>query len=812
MRLLRCPSFDRLRMIRSGTPRNDVLHQFVIYVSLILLLCVFMVMLPINVVAQTTSPTPSPAYAIIINQIRGESCCSPGNLENTRTQLDNAVRYELPTTFVLRYDALTDPRYAELILSYQRLHPALIQTGVMVEIVPDLIADTNARQCERDSSSISSLGMTEESGSPIESGMTRQGDSGLEGQRTISAAQMSEESVLRQAQDDTVPDEFLREEIGCCPENTTEISKEGDSSSTNSLGMTEQKDNADTTICDIPYKGTEETWFQAQNAFTIGYPIESRKQIIDTLLAQYQNIFGTYPKVSSAWMIDTDSVNHLHDRYGVVTHQITREQWGTDSYTLYGGPPHYPFPASRNWIMMPDYEQAQAVTIVRQTVTDPLYNYGDTSSLYTSQPNDYMRGGRGIEYFKTLIDNAIHQQSVGFGNIGLENSMDAEYQTEYAGQLAYIAKLRDEDKLLVVFPDAVGPIFQNDTITTYTRTEGRRQAVWITSPQYRARIIRNGTEVSLTDFRVYSPDLKDPYATRVAKHEGYWVVPFLLDGSRWYERKNITVLPHAFVPIQNDFFTNPTRLEFTKQVVDAPLRMVHSAEGVILNDSNGSHLTTFRVAGFSIPFPIKPASFTPQDFPIQVNEEGMKWMTEGKESWSLNKLIEACGASCKDKTTLQVNIQPKTFSRALDVLYPYLLPESVGRDLSHEYTRVSVNNTFAVAGRNPVRLVLEPHDAMNFPIILDAEAEITVDPDDTAVTRLGKLVSSQQQYVDLDRSDAQKVSVTVKMNQRGKSFLVTKTVYFAPNCKNDWGYCVVHPIQGTWYILTKLTDWWSGRK
>ena len=39
-------------------------------------------------------------------------------------------------------------------------------------------------------------------------------EEGLEGQRAISAAKMSEEP-----DNDIVPDEFLREEIGRCPEN-----------------------------------------------------------------------------------------------------------------------------------------------------------------------------------------------------------------------------------------------------------------------------------------------------------------------------------------------------------------------------------------------------------------------------------------------------------------------------------------------------------------------------------------------------------------------------------------------------------------
>ncbi len=511
-------------------------------------------------------------------------------------------------------------------------------------------------------------------------------------------------------------------------------------------------------------------------------------------------------------MIDTSSVNYLHDRYGLQVHQLTREQWGTDSYTLYGGPPHYPYPASRNWVMMPDYTEVQPVTIVRQTVTDPLYNYGDTSSTHTSQPNDYMRANRDIEYFKTLIDNAIRQPSTGFANIGLENSMDALYQDEYADQLAHIAKLRDEQKLSVIFPDGLGPVFQKSAITSYARTDGEKQAIWITTPQYRARIIRNKKEVSITDLRVYSKDLKDPYSSRVAKHEGYWVAPFLLDASRWYEKKAITSYSHAFIPIQNDFSSNPSRVEFTGKITDTALRISQTPQEIVVREGSGSHLTTFGVATYTTYTPIKTVFFTPRDFPIQMKDGGLRWMTEGSKSWSMNKLVEICGASCGDKTIFGMEIQPQMFDRTLNVLYPYLLPESVGRYLSAQYTRVSVNNTFAIAGRNPVRLVLEPHDAMNFPIILDAEAEVSVTPDDTAVTRLGKLISSQHQYIDLDRSDPRQVDVTVKMTQRGKEYVVRNTVYFAPNCKKDLKYCLTHPLHGIWYLLTQVSDRLAGRK
>lgn len=695
--------------------------------------------------AQTVTPTPTHAFAVIINQVRGESCCSPGNLDNTRAQLDNAVRLKLPTTFVLRYDALTDPQYTDLFRSYKRLHPDLIQIGVMAEIIPSLISDTNAKKCNA-----------------------------LDGHCSIFSRKNSSDTEANQDSSD-----IFTPKVEQCP--------------------------IDDTACSIEYMGTAETWFQAQNAFTIGYPIPERRLILDTLLTQYQNVFGTYPTVSSAWMIDTDSANYLHDKYGVLTHQITREQWGTDSYTLYGGPPHYPYPASRNWLMIPDFDENHAVTIVRQTVTDPLYNYGDTSSSYTSQPNDYMRGGRGIEYFKTLIDNAIRQKSTGFANIGLENSMGEQYQNEFALQLEYIAKLRNENILRVIFADAVGPHFQNEKVTSYARSEGKREAVWVTTPSYRIRIIHNNNEVAITDLRLYSKDLKDPYSTRVAKHEGYWVTPFLVDGSRWYAWKGIETYPHKFIPIMMDLFDNPTGIVIAKNAGALSVSTIN--DSISINDDENQNFADFYTDYFNLPNNLALNQALPNQFPVTpTSAGGLAWNLNGKSGWKIQKTN--CSRLCK----YTIAISTTLFSDAVSQQYPYLYPESVGRQLSEKYTRVSVNNAFALAGRNPVRLVLEPHDAMNFPIILDQEAEITVDPDDTVVTRLGKLVSSQQQYVDLDRGDPHKVDVTVTMNQGGKYFSSSSTVYFAPNCKKGWRYCVAHPVQGVWYVLTKITDQLSGRR
>jgi hypothetical protein len=273
--------------------------------------------------------------------------------------------------------------------------------------------------------------------------------------------------------------------------------------------------------------------------------------------------------------------------------------------------------------------------------------------------------------------------------------------------------------------------------------------------------------------------------------------------------------PHKFIPVMIDFFVDSNRIVIAKNITDLSFNTLgilgsspRMTGSVYLNDNEGQNIADFGADTIHLLPDIAYYGKIPSSFPIvNIDKTSWKWMLDGKIAWSLQQ------SGCRGRMcNYVIAVDASRFSPAIDEQYPYLYPESVGRTLSDTYTRVSVNNTFALAGRNPVRLVLEPHDAMNFPIILDKEAEITVEPDDTAVTRLGKLVSSQQQYVDLDRSDSHKVSVNVTMNQRGKLFSVSKTVYFAPNCKKDWGYCVVHPVQGAWYVITKITDWWSGRK
>lgn len=249
--------------------------------------CVFLLSLffPFQVHAQTQS------QVVILNQVRGNECCEQGSRDAVQTQLQAVQQHQLPATFVLRYDALQDKAYTNIL----QLSPTL-DIGVFFEITPRLAADAG-----------------------------------------------------------------------------------------------------------VEYRGTQEQWYLARHAYLVGYSLEERKKIINTLMRLFYQVYGVYPKTTAAWMIDAWSLQYLVEKYGVVAHEITRDQWGTDSYTLYGGPMGMMYSPSKRWAMIPaQNSQALPIKIFRQTLPDPLWNYGDTTSSTTSQPNDYALAGKDISYFKNL--------------------------------------------------------------------------------------------------------------------------------------------------------------------------------------------------------------------------------------------------------------------------------------------------------------------------------------------------------------------------------------------------------------------------
>ncbi len=334
----------------------------------------------------------------------------------------------------------------------------------------------------------------------------------------------------------------------------------------------------------VVYLANNDNWYEAQFAYLIGYTQEDREKLIDAYMDQFFNIFKFYPQTSTAWMIDNFSLQLLKSKYGITTHQITREQLGIDSYTLYGGPAHYPYYPSKNWAMIPNQgEQNENMPIiVRQTITDPVLNYGDQTSSHTSQPNDYKLQQADLNYFKHLFLQA-HNNNLGqdtFALIGLENSMPLEIQQEFFKQLAFVANWQKENKdnhLLQTknFAEIFKSTNQkNQDLSVYggQKKDAANERAWfIDTPFYRLRLRLSDGELFISDLRIYDENWLDPYADKKANKLGFWIVPFIIDGSRYFYKdtsNNFDNLANDTLLNRANKFLEPSRLILAKKITD----------------------------------------------------------------------------------------------------------------------------------------------------------------------------------------------------------------------------------------------------
>lgn len=495
----------------------------------------------------------------------------------------------------------------------------------------------------------------------------------------------------------------------------------------------------------VTYTGNDKNWYQANHAYLIGYQPTNRLKLIDAYMSAFYQVFHYYPDFTTAWMIDPTSLSYLKDQYHVQIHQLTREQFGTDSYTLYGGPPHYPYFPSVNWALLPDSTQADRLPlIVRQTITDPVFNYGDQSNSYTSQPNDYALRDANLDYFQFLFNQA-HQQSAQnytFALVGLENSMPGAVQDEFARQLSFISSWQNSTTHQVLTTHQFYQQFLHQSLATALPTlyagqaqnNSQEQAWWVTGDTYRARLRLSFNELFLSDLRPYSSADQDPYLETPAAVTGHWLVPFLLSNSVSYGGAVNDPLVY-----NDDLALQPQlpRLTLATNVDQVQTQRTPNNQLLFLADQ-------IPVATFSATV----ASFGQHNL-----------------------------------TTLGT---PQVFDNTFAAAYSALF----------------VSNRYAIAGRNPIRLIFYPRNSQNQNVYLDQNIQVTTDyPLDSKIIsppnpRNGMI------FIDLNNAQPAKVNLTLSFSD----YTETTAVYFAPTCKQDLVYCLKHPVQAWWYLRNWFGD------
>jgi len=580
----------------------------------------------------------------------------------------------------------------------------------------------------------------------------------------------------------------------------------------------------------VKYKGdpSGKDWYLAKNSFLIGYTQDERKKIIDTLFEQYYKNYHSYPSFTVSWMIDAWSLRYIYEKYHIVLHELTKEQYETDSYTLYGGIFNAPYYPSLNHPLIPADEEKLDLLIVRQTISDVIKNYGSSKAYYTSQPNDYRQSKEHLDfnYFQGLVDNALKQTNPNNLNIiGIENSPDFDkYIPEYFKQLNLIGSLKDKGKIALqkpsqyfanykkIFPS--NPAFYIQNISD----DKKNGVIWYFGKTYRARIILKNSELILDDLRTFE-FIEDPYKESPSISDySYWIVPFLLDGSQMYTVSNdqkkylkkIGLLNDLVLP---DYVVDPYGISFGKgnfslyengQELDiyyeGNKKGIHlTPDKIIFDKKINPYLVTSKRIKMEELFQKDETTISHNKLPdlafkLENNSLLMGWefqniFTPLFKLDTINESYELSVVSIKNLEHLNIIFQP----------------ERAALPLNKSKTVIYWNNKDAIAGRNPIRIFLLPLNILSRPTKI---RRIEVTSNNTSNLN----ITYPQDY-------SYKITpwfVDISSEAIGSSFISIKadevtlaenvTIVFHANCSKRFQYCLNHPGELVYFIKTIISE------
>lgn len=291
-------------------------------------------------------------------------------------------------------------------------------------------------------------------------------------------------------------------------------------------------------------------------AFTIGYTHEERIKLADTAMREFKRIWGRYPSSVASWNLDSFTMAHLTEKYGIDAYAVCRDQIATDGFTIWGAPIAGYYPSKANcWSPALSKSNQINTPVFRMLGQDPVYYYQREYSLPNGRilrEPDTMepawtsgRSPRFIGEFLKMISDAPTLK-FGYAQLGQENTFPWPQQAEgYPIQMKALAQLRDKGTVSVETMGDSGRRFKKAFKTTPAQAQimlddpfGNAQlpqrTVWYQSRFYRANLHLKGDLAFLRDVTVYSDTVAQPFldtATRL--HDVEQRMPAVLDGYHW---------------------------------------------------------------------------------------------------------------------------------------------------------------------------------------------------------------------------------------------------------------------------------------
>lgn len=291
-------------------------------------------------------------------------------------------------------------------------------------------------------------------------------------------------------------------------------------------------------------------------AFTIGYSESERIKLADTFMAEFKKVWGQYPQSVASWNLDSITMAHLADRYGVDAFAVCRDQIATDGFTIWGAPIAGYYPSKTNcWSPGLSRKTQISTPVFRMLGQDPVYYFENGYPMPGGKRGggpDTMEpvwpSGRSPIFIRNFLNMIAEAPTLGFAyaQLGQENNFGwPEMEAAYPLQMKALATLRDKGSVHVetmgdsgrrfkkAFKEtpAQAQVMLEDSFGNTKRVEG---SIWYQSRFYRADLHLKGDLPYLRDLTVYSDRHPQPFlnkATRLRDVEQR--MPAVLDGFHW---------------------------------------------------------------------------------------------------------------------------------------------------------------------------------------------------------------------------------------------------------------------------------------
>lgn len=232
------------------------------------------------------------------------------------------------------------------------------------------------------------------------------------------------------------------------------------------------------------YFDEQRPWYDPGVVFLSGYDTPSRKKIIDTMMDDFKNTFGYFPKSVGAWWIDSYSQQYLEKKYNVKSFLICADQKTTDSYGIWGQWWGYPYIPSPNNILAPGNSKSVVIQWAQRDLAKAYFGTGYSVSNYSLQANDYLSLKLDTKYFIDLASEYLSVEKLGQITIGLETGMESVgNELEYEKQLKWVSDSAKQNKITSLKMSEFGDKYRE----TYNDKNPEKVVLgnWTLTPNYR---------------------------------------------------------------------------------------------------------------------------------------------------------------------------------------------------------------------------------------------------------------------------------------------------------------------------------------